>query len=164
MLRNLMLKHVFLEKLTTCAEGLPSPCILPIQCFGDCHRIISFLWFAPSLDRMLKPTDISEFCTSLLMKETLEWMLVITADNHAFCKQITSSDSPFLRDFFVSVSFPRNSSWVAGRSRTLTFSSGFSLLRWIVFHSTPVSSSALTCCFSLYAIHTFFLLCPWTCP
>ena len=44
--------------------------------------------------------------------------------------------------------------WRAGRSRTLSFSFGFSLLFWIVFHSALISSRALTFCCPLYAIST----------
>ena len=63
------------------------------------------------------------------------------------------------RLFPVGVSFQGVPSWKVGRSRTPTFSFGCSSLLWIVFHSTPISSRALTFCCPLYAISTvsFFL-------
>ena len=43
-------------------------------------------------------------------------------------------------------------SWRAERSRPLTFSFGFPLILWVVFHSILTSSRALTFCCPLYAI------------
>ena len=48
-----------------------------IQCFGDNHRIISLLWLAASLFRMLD--TYSKACKFLLMKKALRWMPVITS-------------------------------------------------------------------------------------
>ena len=72
---------------------------------------------------------------------------------------------PYLKDFSLSgFLFPRNSV-VDGRSRTLTFSLGFSILLWTAFHTTFIASGALTFCCPLYTISTvFFFLCPFTCP
>ena len=53
--------------------------------------------------------------------------------------------------------FQRSTSWRARRSRTLTFSCGFSLILWIVCHSAHCSLRALTFCCPLYAISA----CPW---
>ena len=117
-----------------------------IQCFGNHHRIMSFLWFAHRLFRMLQRTLDPKCAIPCLIRRTLRWMPVITGIPFwtigEACWLVLLSHSPKIP------------SWRAGRSRTLTFSFGFSLLLWIVFHSTLNSSRALTFCCQLYAIST----------
>ena len=132
---------------------------------------MSLLWFAPSLFRMLERTLTPKFAIPFLMKGTLWWEPVITCVSFetmtlqkakhvgwfSFTEGLLSCRGP---------SFQGIPSWRPGRSRTLIFSFEFSLLLCIVFHSTLLSSKALTCCCPLYAIFTVSLsfalkTCPW---
>ena len=56
--------------------------------------------------------------------------------------------------FTVGFSVQGIPSWRAGRSRTLSFSFAVLFILWIAFHSTLISSRALTFCCPLYAIST----------
>ena len=119
----------------------------------------------PGLYRMLERTLIPKFATSFPMKRTLRWRPVITSIPFRTITLFKKAKHVgwvfFSRRTFAcrGPSFQEVPSWRAGRSRTLTFSCGFSLALWIVFHSTLISSRALN------AVSTVaFFLCPWTCP
>ena len=111
-------------------------------------RIIQILWFALLFPYSSTHTYF-QVCNSLFDEKTLRWMPVIAAtpskDNH-FCKKRSMlAVFPILKDFSCwCPSVQGIPSRRAGRSRTLSFSVGFSFLVWIVFHSTLVSSSTLT--------------------
>ena len=167
-------KYEFLPKLLCRHRG--SKCIYVksvrkveaqdvIQFFDDCQRIMLFLWFAPSLSRMHKRTLTHMFAVACVMKRTLSRMPIITSIlswTVTLCEREASLLVLFPEGVFL-VGFPfsqRIPSWRAGRSRTLYFSHGSSLLLLIVFQSTLISSRALTFCCPLNAISTVFL---WTC-
>ena len=118
---------------------------------------------------MLERTLISKFCNFFLVRGSLKRMPVIMG---VFCWTLALSRR---RSTIAGFSFPEalvpfglpsrcEFHRGAGRSRTPSSSFGFSLLLWIVFHSTLLSSTALTFC-PLDAISTVsFFRCPWSCP
>ena len=136
-----------------------------IQGFGDCHRIMLFLWFAPSLFLMLKRTLTHMFAVPCMMKRTLSRMPIITSIPSwtvTLCEREASWLDFFLEGLFL-VGVPFTKEFRRGEldgREPLSFSHGFSLLLLIVFQSTLISSRALTFYCPLYAISTVFL---WTC-
>ena len=84
-------------------------------------------------------------------------MRSLAQDTRSGVKRLKSSQIitgiPF---WTVTIFFQKIRSNRAGWSRTLTFSFGFLLLLWIVFHTTLVSSGAWTICCPLYATSTVY--------
>ena len=124
-----------------------------------------FFGSLPVFSACIKRTLTHMFAVACVMKRTLSRMPIITSIlswTVTLCEREASLLVLFPEGVFL-VGFPfsqRIPSWRAGRSRTLYFSHGSSLLLLIVFQSTLISSRALTFCCPLNAISTVFL---WTC-
>ena len=116
-------------------------------------RIMSLLRFASSLVRMPERRLISKF-TTLFIRRTLRRMPIVTSIpswtiTFSSAKQIGWFSFP---EGLARPSFQGITSWRVRRSRTLSFPFGFSPLLRIVFHSTLVSSRALTLSCPLYTM------------
>ena len=142
-----------------------------ILCLGE----IQCLWRLPQNDsvslvcsqffRILTRTFAPTFATPFSTKRHAGWTPMITS-MPLKKRQSLLAGPLFLRTCSCrGSSFQGISSWRTGLLRTQTFSFAFSLLHWIVFHATLISSRALTVCCSLHTVSTVsFFFCPQVCP